>query len=196
MPRKRETELAPDGYVTLLGDLKERIRSAQIKAALSVNRDLLTLYWEIGKAIQTRQDEHGWGAQVVARLSTDLRRAFPEMKGFSPRNLQYMRTFASAYPHGIIAQQPAAQLPWGHIMRLLDTVPDLSERDWYAEQAMTHGWSRAMLVHHIEAGLFRRQGQAATNFASTLPPAQSDLAQQILKDPYNFDLPHYGSGGA
>ncbi len=188
MPREHDKGLTPGGYVALLGDLKERIRSAQIKAALSVNRDLLALYWEIGRAIRTRQDEHGWGAQVVVRLSTDLRRAFPEMKGFSPRNLQYMRTLASAYPHGVIAQQPAAQLSWGHIMRLLDTVPDLSERDWYAEQAVAHGWSRAVLVHHIESGLSRRQGQAATNFARTLPPAQSDLAQQILKDPYNFDV--------
>jgi predicted nuclease of restriction endonuclease-like (RecB) superfamily len=177
-----------EGYQELLGDLKERIRSAQIRAALSVNRELILLYWQIGRAIATRQEEYGWGAQVIARLSADLRHAFPDMKGFSPRNLQYMRTFAGAYPDEAIAQQVAAQLPWGHLMRLLDTVPEPVERDWYARKAVEHGWSRAMLAHHIDARLYRRQGRADTNFSRTLPAPQSDLAGQILKDPYNFDF--------
>ena len=177
-----------EAYGRFLDELKARIRAAQVRAALSVNRELVLLYWEIGRAIAARQEEHGWGAQVIARLSADLRRAFPEMKGFSPRNLQYMRTFAGAYPGEAIAQQVVAQLPWGHNVRLLDTVPDPTERDWYARKAIEHGWSRAMLAHHIEARLYSRQGRADTNFARTLPAPQSDLAQQILKDPYNFDF--------
>ncbi len=184
----REDRVMPEGYQALLGDLKERIRSAQIRAAISVNRELVLLYWQIGHEIAARQEQHGWGAQVIARLSADLRQAFPEMKGFSPRNLQYMRTFAGAYPEETIAQQVAAQLPWGHIMRLLDTVPDPAARAWYARQAIEHGWSRAVLAHQIDARLYARQGQAITNFGHTLPPPQSDLAQQALKDPYTFDF--------
>jgi len=141
----------PEGYQKLLGDLKERIGAAQVRAALSVNRELISLYWQIGRTFVTRQEEHGWGAQVIARLSADLRRAFPSMRGFSPRNLQYMRTFIGAYPDALIAQQVAAQLPWGHIMRLLDTVPDPDARAWYAQMAAQHGWRRAILAHQIEA---------------------------------------------
>ncbi len=185
--------VVPEGYQALLGDLKERIRAAQVRAALSVNRELILLYWQIGQAIRERQETHGWGTQVIDRLSTDLRHAFPDMKGFSPRNLRYMRAFAAAYPTPDFLQQAAANLPWGHIMRLLDTTPDSIERDWYARQAVVHGWSRAMLGHHIESNLYQRQGHAQTNFERTLPPAQSDLARQVLKDPYNFDFLSLGA---
>ncbi len=183
-----ERGLVPEGYKELLGDLKERIRAAQVRAALSVNRELILLYWQIGRAIAARQEEHGWGAQVIARLSADLHHAFPDMRGFSPRNLQYMRTFAGAYPEPQIAQQLLRNLPWGHITHLLDRVADPATRDWYAQQATTHGWSRAILLHQIESRLYERQGQATTNFRTTLPPPQSDLAQQALKDPYTFDF--------
>ncbi len=178
----------PEGYQELLGDLKERIGSAQIKAALSVNRELIALYWQIGRAISDQQETHGWGTGVIDRLSADLRRAFPDMRGFSPRNLRYMRTFAAAYPEPDFWQQAAANLPWGHIMRLLDTVPDSGVRAWYAQMAVAHGWSRAILAHQIEARLHERQGQAQTNFTQTLPAPQSDLARDVLKDPYNFDF--------
>jgi predicted nuclease of restriction endonuclease-like (RecB) superfamily len=180
--------IAPVGYQALLGDLKERIRGAQVRAALSVNREVITLYWEIGRAIQERQEEHGWGAQVIARLSADLRRAFPDMKGFSPRTLQYMRTFAGAYPDREIAQQLLRDLPWGHITHLLDRVSDPAARDWYAREAVTQGWSRSLLLHQVEGDLYHRQGQATTNFAHTLPSPQSDLARQVLKDPYNLEF--------
>lgn len=183
-----DADLVPEGYQALLGDLKERIRSAQVRAALQVNRELILLYWQIGRAIQERQEQYGWGAQVIRRLSSDLRQAFPEMKGFSPRNLQYMRTFAGTYPDPDFAQQLLRDLPWGHITHLLDRVPEASVRDWYAAQALTHGWSRSILLHHVESDLYARQGQAATNFDVTLPPATSDLAREILKDPYNFDF--------
>jgi predicted nuclease of restriction endonuclease-like (RecB) superfamily len=181
-------EVIPVGYGNLLDEIKDRIRATQIRAALVVNRELLMLYWRIGRAIQEQQEQHGWGTQIIRRLSADLQHALPEMKGFSPRNLQYMRTFVDAYPDEQIAQQVAAQLPWGHLMRLLDTVPDPQARTWYAQQSVLHGWSRAILAHHIEGNLYARQGQAQTNFPRTLPPLQSELAQQVLKDPYNFDF--------
>ena len=186
MPRNKD--VAPEGYQSLLVDLKERIRSAQVRAALSVNRELIALYWQIGRLIVARQEEYGWGTQVIDRLAADLRQSFPDMKGFSTRNLRYMRAFAATYPDMDVVQQVAARLPWGHTMRLLDTVKDPSERVWYMGQAVERGWSRDMMMRQIESDLYRRQGQAQTNFTRTLPATQSDLARQVLKDPYNFDF--------
>jgi predicted nuclease of restriction endonuclease-like (RecB) superfamily len=144
----------------LLQNLKERIRHAQVRAALSVNRELILLYWQIGREILNRQQQHGWGAKVIERLSADLRRAFPDMKGFSPRNLKYMRAFAEAYPDEQFVQQLVAQIPWGHNVRILDAAKDSTEREWYIRQTIQHGWSRTILVHQIESGLFHRQGKA------------------------------------
>ncbi len=182
------SDLIPAGYEQLLGDLKERIRRAQVNAALAVNRELVTLYWQMGRAILQRQAQEGWGAKVIDRLARDLRAAFPEMKGFSPRNLKYMRAFAAAYPDEAIVQQAAAQLPWFHTCILLDKVKDVEARSWYSQAAREYGWSRDVLVHQIDSDLYQRQGQAVTNFKRTLPAPDSDLAQQLLKDPYNFDF--------
>lgn len=175
-------------YQDFLQDLKQRIQAAQVRAALAVNCELITLYWQIGRDILTRQQAQGWGAKVVTQLSQDLRQAFPDMKGFSRTNLLYMRAFAEAYPDEAIVQQVVGQIPWGHNIRLLETVKDPAERLWYAQQAIAHGWSRNVLVHHIERQLYQRQGEAITNFETALPKAQSDLAQQLIKDPYNFDF--------
>ncbi len=185
--------IVPEGYQALLGALKERIRAAQVRAALSVNRELIALYWHIGRDILAEQRERGWGAQVIDRLAADLRHAFPTMKGFSRRNLHYMRAFAEAYPDEHFVQQIVAQIPWGHNARLLDAVKDTEERAWYARQTIQYGWSRDVLLHQVESGLYRRQGQAVTNFHGVLPAPQSDLAQQILKDPYNFDFLDLGA---
>jgi predicted nuclease of restriction endonuclease-like (RecB) superfamily len=181
-------ELVPAGYDDLLRDLKLRIRQAQVRAALAVNRELVLLYWQIGRDISMKMQAKGWGAKVVDRLSADLRHEFPDMQGFSPRNLRYMRTFAEAYPDESMLQQSAAKIPWFHNCLLLDKVHGAAEREWYIQQAIEHGWSRNILAHQIDSGLFARQGHAITNFDRTLPPAQSDLAQQLLKDPYNFDF--------
>ncbi|MGH7435993.1 MAG: DUF1016 N-terminal domain-containing protein, partial [Polyangiaceae bacterium] len=178
----------PTGYASWLGDLKARIRAAQVKATLSVNSELVLLYWSIGRDILARQAKEGWGAHVIDRLSADLHTAFPEMRGLSPRNLKYMRAFAEAWPDRRIVQQLVALLPWGHNVRLLDRVERRDHRIWYAKQAVEHGWSRNILVAQIETGLHRRAGNALTNFKATLPPPQSDLAQQALKDPYVFDF--------
>ncbi|SPF49530.1 conserved hypothetical protein [Candidatus Sulfopaludibacter sp. SbA4] len=176
------------GYQDLLSLLKSRIRIAQVRAAVGVNRELVLLYWGIGSEILTRQKEEGWGTKVIERLSKDLHSEFPDMQGLSTRNLKYMRAFAEAWPDEPIVQQAAAQLPWFHNCVLLDKVKDAGERLWYIQKAIEHGWSRNILVIHIESGLYRRQGKAITNFRATLPSPQSDLAQQLIKDPYNFDF--------
>ena len=178
----------PDGYPALLADLKSRIESSRLKASIAVNQELIMLYWDIGRDILLRQEADGWGSQVIKRLSDDLRRDFPESSGFSPRNLNNMRAFAGCYPDRAIVQQVVAQLPWGHNIQLLQKVKDPDERQWYAQQAIEYGWSRNVLTHQIESGLFHRQGKALTNFSRTLPSAQSELAQQLIKDPYHFDF--------
>jgi len=223
---RRQTEkMLPAGYADLLADLKQRIRTAQVKAALSANRELIRLYWDIGKSIVERQKAEGWGRSVVERLAADLQREFPGMGGFSAANIWRMRAFYLAWtdeleiprkPTGelkpqklartareskraILAQpvremdginlpQAAAEIPWGHNVIIIEKVKSPIQRLWYARQSLQHGWSRAVLVHQIESGLYGRQGKAVTNFDATLPPPQSDLAHQALKDPYVFDF--------
>jgi predicted nuclease of restriction endonuclease-like (RecB) superfamily len=180
------------GYGELLEDLKARIRTAQVRAALAVNRELVLLYWQIGREILARQEALGWGAKVIDRLSDDLRRAFPGVSGYSSRNLKYMRAFAEAYPDEGFVQEGPAQIPWYHNVTLLDKVKDPAEREWYVRRTIEHGWSRNVLVHQIESGLYHRQGRAVTNFERTLPAPQSDLARELIKDPYHFDFLELG----
>jgi predicted nuclease of restriction endonuclease-like (RecB) superfamily len=161
---------------------------AQVKAALAVNRELVLLYWEIGQQILESQRREGWGAKVIDRLSNDLRKDFPEATGFSPRNLKYMRAFAEAWPDKAFVQEALAQITWYHNITILDKVKDPAVRQFYICQATLHGWSRNVLVHQIESGLHLRQGKALNNFDRVLPAAQSDLAREILKDPYIFDF--------
>ncbi len=178
----------PDGYADWLTDLKGRVHAAQQRATLAVNRELVLLYWQIGCDILVRQSVQGWGAKVIERLAHDLRAAFPEMKGFSPRNLKYMRAFAEAWPDVEFVQGVLAQLPWYHQLALLDKLPDPQARHWYAAKAIEHNWSRNILVMQIENRLLERSGAAVTNFAASLPKPQSDLAHESLKDPYRFDF--------
>ena len=183
------TRLAsPEGYEGFLKDLKERIRTAQVRAALAVNRELVLLYWSMGRDILTRQKQHGWGAKIIDRLAADLHKAFPEMTGLSPRNLKYMRAFAEAWPDEQIVQAALAQITWYHNIALVEKLNAPEERLWYARQTVQNGWSRNVMVHQIESGLYRRQGKALTNFTRTLPAPQSELAQQVVKDPYNFEF--------
>ena len=182
------TAALPPDYAGWLSSLKQRIQSAQQRAALAVNRELVLLYWEIGRDILARQQAQGWGAKVIDRLARDLSAGFPGMKGFSPRNLKYMRAFAEAWPEEAIVQQAAAQLPWFHLCILLDKVKTPAEREWYASKALEHGWSRNILAMQIESRLHQRQGAAQSNFDRHLPPHQSDLARNTLKDPYIFDF--------
>ena len=178
----------PAGYADWLADLKGRIHTAQQRATLAVNRELVLLYWQIGQDILARQSAQGWGAKVIERLALDLRAAFPHMKGFSPRNLKYMRAFAQAWPDAQFVQEVLAQLPWYHQLALLDKLPGPETRRWYAAKALKHNWSRNILVMQIEARLLERSGKAVTNFEASLPAPQSDLARESLKDPYRFDF--------
>ena len=175
-------------YADFISKLKADIGRTQVKAALAVNRELVLLYWRIGNGILAKQKELGWGAKVVEQISLDLRLEFPVMKGFSRTNLLYMRLFADAYPDEAIVQQAVGRIPWGHIVRILDKVKDPVERNFYITKTIENGWSRNVLEIQIETGLYLRQGKAITNFDLTLPKPQSDLAQQLLKSPYNFDF--------
>jgi predicted nuclease of restriction endonuclease-like (RecB) superfamily len=175
-----------DGYAAWLADVKARVHEAQQRAVLAVNTELLELYWSLGRDLSDRRQE--WGVGVVEQVSADLRAAFPEMKGFSPSNLKYMRAFAEAWPDGAIRQQPVGELPWGHNVVLLTRLRAPDERLAYARAALTHGWSRNVLDHHIDLGTVGRTGRAITNFERRLPGPQSDLARESLKDPYRFDF--------
>ncbi len=175
-------------YDEFLHDLKERIRNSQVRAALAVNRELVLLYWQIGCEILKRQQEQGWGSKVIEKLAKDLKREFPDISGFSRSNLLYMRAFAEAYTDEQIVQQLVGQIPWGHNVRILEVIKDPQERLWYVQQTIENGWSRHVLVHQMESSLYHRMGEAITNFDRVLPQAQSDLAQQMLKDPYNFSF--------
>ena len=186
--RAKAMVVMPKGYAELLAALKERIRAAQLRAALAVNHELVALYWHIGKEIIERQGLQGWGTKVVDRIAKDLHREFPDMGGLSERNLNYMRYFADAYPEPSILQQPVAKLPWGHIALLLTKVKKPEHRLWYAQATIANGWSRAVLDVQIATHAHRRQGKAITNFKRTLPAERSDLAQQTLKDPYTFEF--------
>jgi predicted nuclease of restriction endonuclease-like (RecB) superfamily len=179
----------PQGYDAFLSDLKERIRRAQVRAALAVNRELVALYWQIGKGIVERQRTEGWGNAVIDRLGADLQKAFPGLSGFSRTNVYRMRAFYLAYPdtEAIVPQAvgqlgqgqvppPLADIPWGHNALLIEKLKDPAERLWYAYKTIEHGWSRSILDHQIDSGLYHRQGKALSNFERTLPPPQSDLA--------------------
>lgn len=186
MPKK--PTLFPDGYDEWLRSLKERIRSAQIKAALAVNRELVLLNWQIGRAILQQQREQGWGAKVIERMANDLRAEFPDISGFSRTNLLYMRAFAEAYPDEEFVHQLGGQIPWRHNCVILDKIKDPQQRIWYIQKTIENGWSRNVLIHQIESDLYNRQGGSLTNFQEVLPSPQSDLAQSLLKSEYNLEF--------
>lgn len=205
----------PADYTALLADIRQRVRQAQGRAVLAVNAELIRLYWEIGGLIDRRQRQEGWGTGVLPRLARDLHNELPEEKGFSERNIKRMLAFHRAYPHlgdgpqPADGPQPVAQLasipegpqpvalfpaelllavPWGHHAELMAKVKEPASRHWYMQAAVQHGWSRSVLLAQIESAAHRRVGRSTTNFASRLPPPDSDLVQQTLKDPYIFDF--------
>ena len=182
-----ETEM-PAEYAAVLSELKKRIQSERLRVTLTANSAMMLLYWDIGKVILDRQERQGWGAKVIDRLSYDLKTAFPDMSGFSPRNLKYMRTFAEAWPEREIVQRCVAQIPWRSNLALLDKLEDYQTRLWYAHNTIENGWSREILAMQIESNLHKRQGKAINNFDISLPPADSDMAAQVFKDPYLFDF--------
>lgn len=228
--RTKKSAILPAGYSLFLAELKARIRTVQTKAAAAVNRELILLYWHLGQKILLAQKTEGWGAGIVTRMAEDLADEFPDMGGFSERNLAYMLAFVEAWTPGSILQQPVAelkksfrvpasklkrrtilqqpvaklapqsavipdappeplaQLPWSTNLILLHKLKEPKIRLWYAHKSVAHGWSRSVLSLQIESRLHERSGKAITNFDRTLPPAQSDLAREVLKDPYTFDF--------
>ncbi len=220
-PLKRTVAVKPTGltgYAPFLGTIKGRIRAAQVRAALSANAELIALYWDIGRAIDTMQKKEGWGAGVIPRLAKDIANDMPEVKGFSERNIKRMLAFSREYPamNSIVPQavaqlpspeiasqsrapsivaddltkvhQLVAQLPWGHHVILIEKVKNLRTRLWYMQQTLEGGWSRNILSMQIDSQAYERTGKAVHNFHAVLPPPQSDLAEQTLKDPYIFDF--------
>lgn len=202
-PRKKSNLQLPANYADVLKSIKMRIQSAQIQAAVAVNKELISLYWDIGHEIISRQESEGWGTAVIERLASDLQKSFPGVKGFSARNIWRIRAFYLAYTQDIqgtldiatdvdapILPQAVAEIPWGHNLLLLEKVKDLQARLWYIHKTLEYGWSRSVLWHHIDTKLYERQFEAekTTNFNLTLPSPQSDLAKEVLKDPYNFDF--------
>ncbi len=178
----------PTGYAHWLNGVKARVLAARQRAALAANAELVTLYWQIGQDILQQQAGAGWGSKVIERIARDLREAFPEIKGFSSRNLKYMRYFAQHCPQQQFGQQPAAQLPWFHIVTLLTDLEDDTDRAWYARLTVQQGWSRSSLKRSIQQRDRQRLGQAVTNFDARLPVPHAALAQESLKDPYLFDF--------
>lgn len=178
----------PSDYAPFLEELKARVRTAQFRASVAANSEMVMLYWSIGRDILDRQQQAGWGAKIIDRLATDLTHEFPAMRGFSTRNLKYMRAFAKAWPERQIVQDRLAQLTWFHQIALLEKLKNPEERLAYAAAVTEHGWSRDILVIQIETGFLKRLGKSVNNFARTLPKPQSDLAAQTLKDPYVFDF--------
>jgi predicted nuclease of restriction endonuclease-like (RecB) superfamily len=179
---------AADVYSRFLHELKERIRSAQVRAAVSVNRELVLLYWEIGRELADRQEREGWGTRVIDRLAADLRVEFPGQQGFSPRNLRNMKRFAEEWPDRAVVEEVLGQLSWYHHVTLLEKVARPEERLWYASRCIEHGWSRNVLLGQVSSGLMYRQGRALHNFGRTLPAPDSDLAASLLKSPYSFEF--------
>src|SRR4051812_31743164 len=196
--------LPPTGYGDLLEALKARIQGAQVQARLAVNRELIQLYWDIGREVAERQQQEGWGSAAIERLSRDLRGAFPEVQGFSTRNLWRMRSLYLSYTRevgpllplpdvdGEFLPQAVAEIPWGHNIVLLEKLRVPSERLWYARKTVEHGWSRSVLLHQIETRLHARSGRAVTNFDRALPEGETDLVRELLKDPYHFEFLQLG----
>ncbi|MDZ8173236.1 PDDEXK nuclease domain-containing protein [Microbacterium xanthum] len=179
------TDLVPDDYAATLEDLKQQVHTARLRVQRKTNNELLQLWWHIGQVIRTRRTQESWGTNVLARLAKDLRDEFPSMKGFSPANLRYMRRFAEAWPElDSIRQRPVGELPWGHVIELLDKLDDQELRDWYAAKDAHHGWSRPVLAHQIRTRLHEREAAAPSNFAGAIETLESDQAQELTKDPY------------
>lgn len=177
-----------DTYLSFIDNIKNEIEKQRLSVVLSANASMICLYWNIGKAILNKQAEEGWGSKVIDRISKDINDAFPDMSGFSPRNIKYMRKFAEVWNDYEFMQRTAAQIPWRSNILLMDKLSNQDERVWYAQKTLENGWSRDVLALQVESRLIERSGKSVNNFPIALPPADSDMADQIFKDPYLFDF--------
>ena len=181
-------DLKSESYEHLIQALKQEISNARIRAHLAVNKEMILLYWKIGKKILERQNDEGWGTKVIDNISNDLRKEFPEMKGLSYQNISYMKQFAVEYSDESFLQQAIGEIPWGHNITIFSKIKEQDQRIWYAKKTIENGWSRNVLSIQIQTNLYVRDGKSINNFSSTLPAAQSDLASAIIKDPYNLEF--------
>ncbi len=177
-----------DSYLKFIEEVKAEIQKQRISVILNANSSMICLYWNIGRAILKKQKEEGWGAKVIDRMARDLKLAFPEMSGFSPRNIKYMRKFAECWPDFEIVQLVVAQIPWRTNRMLLDKLDSEESRIWYACKTIENGWSSNVLELQIQSGLMERSGKSVNNFPEALPPTDSDMVNQVFKDPYLFDF--------
>ena len=177
-----------DTYLKFIEEVKSEIQKQRISVVLNANSSMICLYWNIGRAILKKQEEEGWGAKIIDRMAKDLKDAFPEMSGFSPRNIKYMRKFAESWPDFEIVQRVVAQIPWRTNISLMDKLKDEESRIWYAYKVIENGWSKTILDMQIETRLMERSGRSVNNFPAALPPADSDMVNQVFKDPYLFDF--------
>jgi predicted nuclease of restriction endonuclease-like (RecB) superfamily len=184
-PEKREMDESYNEFISLLID---NVHKTRISVVLASNSAMVTLYWNIGSEILKKQKDLGWGAKVIDRIAFDLKKSFPEMKGFSPRNIKYMRKFAENWQDFAIVQQVVAQIPWRSNLILLEKVKDNESRLWYANMTLKHGWSSSILTLQIEGKAKERMGKSINNFEVSLPDKDSDLVNHIFKDPYLFDF--------
>ena len=177
-----------DAYLKFIEEVKSEIQKQRISVVLNANSSMICLYWNIGRSILKKQEEEGWGAKIIDRMAKDLKEAFPEMSGFSPRNIKYMRKFAESWPDFEIVQRVVAQIPWRTNISLMDKLKDEESRIWYAYKVIENGWSKTILDLQIESRLMERSGRSVNNFSEALPPADSDMVNQAFKDPYLFDF--------
>ena len=177
-----------DAYLKFIEEVKSEIQKQRISVVLNANSSMICLYWNIGRSILKKQEEEGWGAKIIDRMAKDLKEAFPEMSGFSPRNIKYMRKFAESWPDFEIVQRVVAQIPWRTNISLMDKLKDEESRIWYAYKVIENGWSKAILDLQIESKLMDRSGRSVNNFPAALPPEDSDMVNQVFKDPYLFDF--------
>lgn len=177
-----------DSYLDFIEEIKKEIENQRLNVVLNANSSMICLYWNIGKAVLQKQKEEGWGAKVIDRMAKDIKEAFPDMSGFSPRNIKYMRKFAECWPDFEIVQRIVARIPWRSNISLMDKLADEESRIWYAQKAIENGWSKTILDMQIQSELIERTGKSINNFPVALPPADSDMANQIFKDPYLFDF--------
>ncbi len=177
-----------DSYLEFIEEIKKEIQKQRVSVVMNANASMICLYWNVGKAILAKQTEEGWGTKVIDRMAKDLKTAFPEMSGFSPRNIKYMRKFAQCWHDYEIVQRVVAQIPWRTNRMLLDKLDNEESRIWYANKTIENGWSSAVLDLQIQSKLMERTGKTVNNFPVALPPLDSDMANQIFKDPYLFDF--------
>jgi len=185
MSAKRNEIVDPNSYTKFLEHIKKDIQDSQLRATMSITKELIDLYWRIGKMLSEKVLSESWGSKTMERIVRDLISLFPNISGFSYRNLKFMRQFADSYPQGI-RETAVSLIPWGHNILLMQKVQEEKKRLWYAQQAVENGWSRSMMLMWVESNLYERQGKAITNFKKTLPSSESDLAVQMMKDPYNL----------